>query len=58
MVFCPNGLKLSGVLEEFTITSRFWGSKMQKIYFLKKISVLSAVISNSSTGDGKPAKST
>ena len=25
-----NGLKLSGVLEEFSITSQFLGSKMQK----------------------------
>ena len=38
-----NGLKLSGVLEEFSITSRFLGSKMLKNNFLKKISVLSAV---------------
>ena len=28
-----NGLKLSGVLEEFSITSRFLGSKMQKSTF-------------------------
>ena len=28
-----NGLKLSGVLEEFSITSQFLGSKMQKSIF-------------------------
>ena len=28
-----HGLKLSGVLEEFSITSRFFGSKMQKLLF-------------------------
>ena len=28
-----NGLKLSGALEEFSITSRFLGSKMQKSIF-------------------------
>ena len=28
-----NGLKLSGVLEEFSITSKFLGSKMQKQLF-------------------------
>ena len=50
-----NGLKLRGVLEEFSITSHFLGLKMQKINFLKKTSVLSAVLSNSSTGDCKPA---
>ena len=38
-----NGLKLSGVLEEFSITSLFLGSKMQKTDFLKKIGVLSAI---------------
>ena len=37
-----NGLKLSGVLEELSITSRFLGSKIQKSFFFK-ISVLSAV---------------
>ena len=37
-----NGLKSSGVLEEFSITSRFLGPKMKKINFLKNISVLSA----------------
>ena len=41
-VYC-NELKLSGVLEEFSITSQFLGSKMQKIKFLIKISVLNAV---------------
>ena len=34
-----NGLKL----EEFSISSQFWGSKMQKINFLKNLSVLRAV---------------
>ena len=34
-----NGLKLSGALKEFSITSQFLGSKMQKIKFLKKIRV-------------------
>ena len=38
-------LWLNDALEEFYITSRFLGSKMQKINFLKKISVLSAVFS-------------
>ena len=38
-----NGLKLSGALEEFSITLGFLGSKIQKINFLKKISALSAV---------------
>ena len=33
-----DGLKLSGALEKFYITSQFLGSKMQKIKFLKKIS--------------------
>ena len=28
-----NGLKISGVLEEFSITSRFLGSKVQKSFF-------------------------
>ena len=28
-----NGLKLSGTLEEFSITLQFWGSKMQKKKF-------------------------
>ena len=37
-----NGLKLSGVLEELSFTSRFW-VKNAKINFLKKINVLSAV---------------
>ena len=37
-----NGLKLSGALEEFSISSQFLGSKMQK-YFFKKIRGLSAV---------------
>ena len=37
-----NGLKLSGDLEEFSITSQFWGSKMQNSNF-KKIRGLSAV---------------
>ena len=37
-----NELKLSGALEEFSITSRFLGSKKAKISFLKKISVLIA----------------
>ena len=37
MIFLPkyvhcNGLKLSGVLGEFSITSRFLGSKMQKSF--------------------------
>ena len=31
-----NGLKLSGVLEEFSITSQFFGFKNAKINFLKK----------------------
>ena len=31
-----NGLKISGALGEFSITSRFLGSKMQKINFLRK----------------------
>ena len=31
-MYC-NELKLSGVLEEFSITSRFLGKKMQKIFF-------------------------
>ena len=31
-MYC-NELKLSGVLEEFSITSRFLGSKMQKSNF-------------------------
>ena len=34
-----NGLKLSGALEEFSITSQFLGSKMQKSNFLNKIRV-------------------
>ena len=38
-----NGLKLRGALEEFSIHSRFLGSKNAKINFLKKINVLSAV---------------
>ena len=38
-----NGLKLRGALEEFSIHSRFLGSKNAKINFLKKISVLRAV---------------
>ena len=47
-----NGLKLSGVLEEFSMHSRFLGAKMQKSIFFKKISVLSAFfLSNSNTGD-------
>ena len=50
-----NGLKFGGVLEELSITSLFLGKKNSKIDFLKKISVLSAVLSNSSTGDCKPA---
>ena len=40
MNFCPstlcvhcNGLKLSGVLEKFSITSPFLGSKMQTSFF-------------------------
>ena len=37
-----NGLKLSGTLEKFCITSQFSGSKNAKIIFLKKIRVLSA----------------
>ena len=48
-----NGQKLSGVLEEFSITSGFLGSKDAKINFLKKISVLSAVFIELSTGDCK-----
>ena len=56
-MYC-NELKLSGVLEEFSLTSRFLGSKMKKSNFLKKTSVSSAVLSNSSTGDCKPAQST
>ena len=39
-----NGLKLSGALEEFSITSQFLGSNIQKSIFLKKIRVLSAVV--------------
>ena len=31
-----NGLKLSGALEEFSITSQFLGSKMQKIIFFQE----------------------
>ena len=31
-----NGLKLRGILEEFSITSRFLGSKMQKLLFEEK----------------------
>ena len=38
-----NGLKLSGALEEFSITSQFLGFKNAKINFLKKVSVLSSV---------------
>ena len=38
-----NGRKFSSALEEFSITSRFWGSKIYKSTFLKKIRVLSAV---------------
>ena len=30
---CCNELTLSGVLEDFSITSRFLGSKMQKSFF-------------------------
>ena len=37
-----NGLKLSGALEEFSITTKFL-EKNAKIIFLKKISVLIAV---------------
>ena len=33
----------SGALEEFSFTVRLFGSKMQKITFLKKMSVLSTV---------------
>ena len=32
-----NGLKLSGALEEFSITSQFLGSKMQKSFFFQEI---------------------
>ena len=39
-----NGLKLSGALEEYSITTPFWAQKC-KIKFLKKIRVLSAVFS-------------
>ena len=38
-----NGLKLSGVLKEVSITSQFLGSKIK---LLKKIMVLSAFFSN------------
>ena len=38
------GQKFSGVLEEFSITSRVSHFKNAKINFLKKISVLSAVL--------------
>ena len=31
-----NGLKLRGVLGEFSITSRFLGSKMQKSFFFEE----------------------
>ena len=41
-MYC-NELMLSGVLEEFFITSRFSGFKNAKFKFLKKISVLSAI---------------
>ena len=34
-----NGLQFSSALEEFSISSLFLASKMQKINFLKKISV-------------------
>ena len=54
-MYC-NELKLSGVLEEFSITSRFLGSKMQKSNFEeKKRFECSFFLSNSSTGDCKPA---
>ena len=41
-----HGLKLSGALEEFSITSQFLGLKKQKINFLKKKGVFSAVLLN------------
>ena len=45
-MYC-NELKLSSVLEEFSITSRFQREfKNAKIKFLKKISVLNAVFFN------------
>ena len=50
-----NGRKLSGVSEDFSFILGFFGFKNAKINFLMKISVLSAVLSNSSTGDWKPA---
>ena len=31
-----NGIKLSGALEQFSITSQFFGSKCKTIIFLKK----------------------
>ena len=34
-----NGLKLSGALDEFSITSAVFGFKNAKLNFLKKISV-------------------
>ena len=49
-----NGLKLSGALEEFSITSQFLGSKMQKIIFSRKYAVWGQILSNWSTGDYKP----
>ena len=50
-----NGVKISGILEEFSITSRFLGSKMQNQLFEENKRFGCNFLSNSSTGDCKPA---
>ena len=51
-----NGLMLSGVLEEFSITSRFLGLKCKYQLFEENKRLRAVFLSNSSTGDCKVSK--
>ena len=50
-----NGLKLNSVLEKVFYHSTIFGSKNTKINFFEENKLFSAALSNSSTGDYKPA---